>query len=304
MGQKRIALFLVERSDFQELLREDAASAARKAGLALETHFTGHEFAAQLTKIREVLSGAAPPVAVLVLPVRDHGLARAAREAVKAGITFVFTNRTEDELEPIRKEAVGGAVISQICADELETGRIQARQFRALLPKGGKILYVQGGARSLSARDRTAGMQEGVAGSGLEVSLVEAGWKAEDAHAAMRHRLGLLGRIHAHVDLIGCHTDQIATGVLRALGEVAAELRQPEIARIPVTGCDGSPALGQKLVDEGRLAASIVLPRVVGPAIERVAASLNGGGSLPPEIHFTASSYPSVERLIPLRSNP
>jgi ABC-type sugar transport system substrate-binding protein len=299
MSEKRVALFLVEHSDFQELLRQDAEAAAAAAGLDLDVYFTGHDFAAQLKQIRETIDGQRPPNAILVLAVRDHGLARAVRSAVRAGISFVFLNRTDDDLFDIRREARSVANVSEICADEVETGRIQGRQFRALLPKGGRILYIQGSSRSLSARDRTQGMQEAVQGAPLEITLVEAGWSIEEAAVAVHTRLTLLGRVHAHVDLIGCHTDQIAVGAMKALEEVAAELKQPEIARIPVTGCDATPVLGQPLVTSGRMAASIVLPRTTRAAIETVVRSW-AGVPLPSEVFVKAESFPPERELKPL----
>src|SRR5688572_2314222 len=143
MAQKRIALFLVETSDYQMLLKEDAESAARRTGVGLDVHFTGGDFGAQLKQIRDVIDSPAKPNAILVLAVRDHGLARTARAAVRAGISFVFLDRTEDDLVEIRQEAAAGASVAEIAPDEVETGRIQGRQFRALLPEGSRMLYAQ-----------------------------------------------------------------------------------------------------------------------------------------------------------------
>jgi ABC-type sugar transport system substrate-binding protein len=300
--QRTIALFLAEKSDYQELLRTDAEAAAKRAGLGLDTHYTGpNDFAAQLTKIRECIASQDPPCAILVLAVRDHGLARAVRDAVRAGIAFIYLDRTDDELEDIRTEArdsTGWSNVSEVCADEVETGRIQGRQFRALLPEGGKVLYLQGSTRSLTVRERTRGMQEAVQGSSVDVTLVETGWSVEEARVAMRHRLSLLGRIQSRVDLIGCYTDQIAVGALRALDEIAAELKQPEIAAIRVTGCDATPELGQKLVESGRMVASISLPRPSGLAVDLVAQSLSGK-PVPDQVLLKPTSFPVPEAALP-----
>jgi ABC-type sugar transport system substrate-binding protein len=296
MSDKSIVLFLVERSDFQELLRQDAEEAARRAGLRLETHFTGHDFAAQSKAMRDVINSATPPNAILVLSVRDHGLILTVRAALRAGISVVFTTRTDDDFSEIRPEAVQRAGVSEICADEVETGRIQGRQFRTLLPGGGRVLYVQGGLRSLSSRDRTRGMQEAVQGTALDLTLVEAGWSEEEARAAVYHRVSLLMRIRSRIDLIGCQTDQIAVGALKALDQLASELEQPDIAKIPITGCDASPSLGQPLVRSGRLVASVSLPRVTGPAVEAIAKSF-AGTPLPPTIFFKGASFPPEDQL-------
>ncbi len=101
--------------------------------------------------------------ALLVMAVRDHGLSRVVREAADAGVHFVFLNATEDDLDAVRREA-GPATVTVVCPDEVETGRVQGRQLRALVPAGRRVLYVQGNPRSLAARQRTAGMQEATAG--------------------------------------------------------------------------------------------------------------------------------------------
>jgi inositol transport system substrate-binding protein len=300
MVRSKVALFLVERSDFQEALRKDAEAVAKKMGVLVETYFTGHDFASQVKQVRECIDGNARPNAVVVLPVRDHGFGLTVRAALRSGISFVYIDRTEDDLAEAAKDATSGAVVSQVCPDEIDTGRIQGRQFRALLPKGGKILYIQGSRRSLSGRDRTMGMEEAVRGAGLEVTPVEAGFSTEEARKAVLHRLELLGRIQAKVDLIGCQTDQIALGALKALDEAAVELGRPEIAHIKVTGCDATPELGQKLVAAGRMAASISLPHVSGPAVEAVARHLQGI-AMPPALFFQAASFPPENELKPLK---
>jgi ABC-type sugar transport system substrate-binding protein len=300
MVRSKVALFLVERSDFQEALRKDAEARAKKTGVLLETYFTGHDFASQVKQVRECIDGKAQPNAVIVLPVRDHGFGLTVRAALRAGISFVYIDRTEDDLVEAAKDAANGAVVSQVCPDEVDTGGIQGRQFRSLLPNGGKVLYIQGSRRSLSGRDRTQGMEEAIKGSGLEVTPVEAGFSTEEARKAVLHRLELLGRIRAKVDLIGCQTDQIALGALKALDEAAVTLQQPEIAHIKVTGCDATPDLGQKLVAGGRMAASISLPHVSGPAVEAVARHLQGT-PMAPTLFFKAESFPPEGELKPLR---
>jgi ABC-type sugar transport system substrate-binding protein len=300
MTQKKVALLLVEHSDFQEQLRRDAEEAAARARLVLDVYVTGLDFASQLKQISELIHSPNPPSAIVVLPVRDQGLTRSARTAVKAGISWVFLTRTDDDLSEIQPDAAPGTVASLVCPDEVETGRIQGRQYAALLPQGGKVLYVQGSARSLTARSRTDGMQEAIKDTAIDVTPLAAGWSTEEAYKAVYDRLKLLGQIHGRVDLIGCQTDQIAVGALKALDQVAVDLRQPEIADIPVAGCDATAELGQRLVKNGRMVASISLPRVAGPAVEAVARHLSGV-AMPPTTFFMGTSYPPIDQLKPVK---
>jgi ABC-type sugar transport system substrate-binding protein len=298
MSQNKVALLLVEHSDFQEQLRRDAEEAAVKTRLVIDVYFTGLDFASQLKQISELIHNPAPPSAIIVLPVRDQGLTRSARTAVKAGINVVFLTRTDDDIAEIQRDASPGTVAALVCPDETETGRIQGRQYKAVLPKGGKILYVQGSARSLTARSREQGMQEAIQGAPIEVTTIAPGWSTEEGYKGVYDRLKLLGTIHGRVDLIGCQTDQIAVGALKALDQVAVDLRQPDIANIPVAGCDATAELGQRLVNNGRMVASVSLPRVAGPAVEAVAKHL-AGNPMPATTYFKGTSFPPLDQVKP-----
>jgi ribose transport system substrate-binding protein len=288
---RTIALFLVdETNEFQRLLRSDAAAAAERVGLRLETHFSGMDFARQLMLIQDCLERTRPE-AILVMCVNDRGLQRVVRRAAHEGVHVLLLNGVEDDLATLRAEHPRVA-IAAVCPDERETGRIQGRQFRKLVPQRGRVLYVQGRARSLAARDRTAGMLEAVEGAPFQVPPIEAGWTTADGREAVGGWLRMTLRVNRHVELIGCQNDALALGVMEALDEVAGELGREEIRNIPVTGCDGSPSLGQRLVREGTLRATVVLPRATGPAVEIVDRVLRTGVMPPSSLLLPPSSFP------------
>jgi len=125
MSDAHIALCLVDAgNDFQQLLKAEGEEAAHRQGLLIETHFTGNDVGAQLRRLRACAVATPPPRAIVVLAVPDRGLAHAAREALRAGVSFAFLNRTEDDVEELRREAPAGATAFAVCADEFETGRI------------------------------------------------------------------------------------------------------------------------------------------------------------------------------------
>jgi ABC-type sugar transport system substrate-binding protein len=297
----RATLVLVdERNPFQRLLSSEAHAAARRHGLELETAFTGDSFSEQTAVLRRLVAReASARPAVLVMAVRDHGLARVVGETAAAGVHFVFLNATEDDLEAVRREA-GAATITVVCPDEVETGRVQGRQLRVLVPAGRRVLYVQGSPRSLAARERTAGMQEVVTGSEIEVAVAGGDWSPAQAARTVREWLRFAVGGRRPFDLVACQNDDMAGAVVEALAEAAAEAAQPEVARIPVTGCDGAPDVGQRMVREGRLAATVVLPRVAAPAIEVVARLLQSGERPDPQIFHNATSFPPLEELRPI----
>lgn len=259
----RVVLCLVDpANEFQKLLRTDADAAARQKGLVLETYFTGHDFAAQLTWLRRRTTASDPPAAFLVMAVRDRGLARVAREAAAAGIGWVFLNRAEDDLEEIRRD-FPDLPIGSVCVDERETGRIQAQQVLKLTPQGGVILYLKGHGRSLVVQDRAAGFEE-VVGSTAKVTSLEVGWDAAAAKKTLKPWLAVVARMRSRLDVVACQNDPLAAAARETLEEVAAEVGRPDLARIPVLGCDG------------------VLPSPSGTAVGLVAEHLAGRRKLPP----------------------
>ena len=91
-----IGLSLVDpQNQYQQLLRREAEEAARAAGLALETRFCDGDFASQLGHLGRWLEADRRPVALLVMAIRDRGLASFARRAAEAGVHLVFLNRTK-----------------------------------------------------------------------------------------------------------------------------------------------------------------------------------------------------------------
>jgi ABC-type sugar transport system substrate-binding protein len=294
----RITLALVDETNhFQQLLKADAEAAGRKAGLEVETLFTGESLPEHLGALRRlIVDPEKRPAALIVMAVRDHGLDRVVREAAAAGIHFVFLNAVEDDLDAVRREFPAVSV-STVCPDEVETGRVQGRQMRALVPGGRRVLYIQGSPRSLASRERTAGMQEATAGAPFEVILAGGDWSPAFAGRTVREWLRFAVGGRRPFDLLCCQNDHMAGGVLEALAAAAAESGKPDITHIPVAGCDGAPEIGQKMVREGRLVATVVLPRVAGPAVEEVATLLARGEKPAPVITHAATSFPPLGEL-------
>lgn len=290
----RIALCLIDAdNDFQQVAREDAEAAARGTGLTVETHWSGGDLPAQLAQVRKLLDSSTPPAAILIMAVRDHGLGHSVRDAAQAGIHWVFLNRSEDDIEALRR-AHPELAICQVYPDEVETGRVQGQILRALLPESGRILLVQGSKRSLAARDRTAGVQEVLQAESYKLVELEAGWTEEEGYNALVGWLRVAVRANMRFDLVACHNDLLGRGARRAVEEVSRELEAPEVAAVPIVGCDGTPSVGQAMVRDGQLAATVVLPRSTGPAVEVVANALSGRGFPPPSHDPSRDALPAA----------
>ena len=62
---------------------------------------------------------------------------------------------------------------------------------------------------------------------------------------------------------------------------------------MPVLGCDGLEDVGKRLVDTGRLKATIVFPITAGTAIDLLAGWYRGGTAFPAEVVLAPRPYPA-----------
>jgi ABC-type sugar transport system substrate-binding protein len=296
-----LGLFLPDATnDYQDLVRADVVRAAARAGLDVVAHSAGNSVMSQISQLFAWLHG--PSVertrGLVVMPVLQTALDRVIRDGARVGVPWAFIQRRPDKLDALRAE-FPQVPLFIVMPDQREIGAIQARQYRALLPRGGTLLYVQGQAASSPAQARLAGLQEGLEGSGLQIATVlDGNWRSEDAERAVTDWLVLMLRAGGvRIDLVGCQSDMMAVGVKKALAAVAERLQRPEVARIPVTGCDGHPQVGRKLVDEGQLAATIVVPSTGAPAVEQLLKAIASRQMPPAELILHCTSYPEEPAL-------
>jgi ABC-type sugar transport system substrate-binding protein len=182
-----------------------------------------------------------------------------------------------------------------VSADQTEIGRIQARQFAAVLPGGGNLLYVQGRENSFATRYRTKGLLEELPRTPnvkLKGYRVYGDWSPASVRPAVDHWSGLGGKLE-WIDAAGAQSDDMAL----ALSDLVRERGRA----IPVIGVDGMDT-GKRGVDNGRLAATVVQPLGVGHAL-RVFKDLTSGlpsaGLIPADgnILLPPESYPSLDAL-------
>ncbi len=75
----------------------------------------------------------------------------------------------------------------------------------------------------------------------------------------------------------------------------------PDWASAPFLGVDGLPNGGQRLVSQGVLTSTVMIPSCSGPALE-TAARFTRGGSPPAQVRVSPESFPSLDRIPPKRS--
>jgi ribose transport system substrate-binding protein len=294
----RLTLSLVnDVSEYQRYVRSEAETTAARTGFSLEVQLGEDSVTTQIRQIRDCIRRPpeARPYAVLCFPARDATVDKVATEAVDAGVGWVVLNRRADYVGALRERAPR-LPIGLVGPDQVEVGRVQARQARALLPNGGYILYVMGTTLASAAQDRLTGFKEGLQGSKVTFGEVAGNWHKADSDQAVGTWLEMVVPSGLRLGAVSCQNDAMADGARDALQRVAAKLKRPELARLPVTGVDGLETVGRRLVDSGRLTATVIQPSSSGPAIELLARRLKGE-NLPANTVLPLASHPAVEKL-------
>jgi len=252
-----------------------------------------HRFSAinQSQQVVKAIQARNRPDAVLVEPV-GTGMLQVA--AAAAGVGWGIVNREVDYVPKLRQTA--SVPVFAVSTDQEEVGRIQGRQFSVLLKSAGEILYIEGPSVTGATRLRTAGMIS-TKPLNARIKTLKGDWSEQGAHRIVQSWLSLSTSRLLHIQVIGCQNDAMAAGTRRAFEEMLSGAERNQWLSLPVTGCDGVPATGQRWVQEGRLAATVIIPPTMGLAMEILYQAIITG-SQPPEFTLSAPrSYPDLQEL-------
>ena len=295
MKKLNILLALItQENDYQREQASVAEATAQRMGIGLQVVYADNDAIVQTRQILAAIHAAegVRPDAVIVEPV-GTGMLGVATAAADYGVGWVVLNRESDYLAPLRQGA--SVPIGSIECDNTEVGRIQGRQFAALLPSGGKVLYVEGPASDVS-RQRRAGLDETLPRN-IEIQSVRGKWTEESGHQAVAPRLPWLGPKPPNIALIGCQNDAMAMGARRAAEALTNGQQREHWLKVPFTGVDGVPTSGQVWVQKKLLAATVVTPALTGVALELLSKALATGTQVPERTLTKATSYPPIEEL-------
>jgi ribose transport system substrate-binding protein len=285
-------------NDFQMAQAQSAEEMARKLGSEVEIVFAENDAVTQSTQLLKVLQSRVEsrPDAILIEPVGSSALPQVAQAACAAGIGWAVLNKRPDYLPALRRTAT--APVFAVVSDHSEIGRIQGKQFAALLPDGGLVLYIKGPSQSLAARDREVGMMQ-TKPPNIQIALLKAEWTEKSAARAVRSWLQLATSQASRVKLVAAQDDSMAMGARRAFQEITNEAERSNWLSLPFTGCDGQPATGQVWVREKSLAATVYIPPLAGQAMEILAKAIQSRTQPPEQFLTTSRSIPPLESLRP-----
>jgi ABC-type sugar transport system substrate-binding protein len=302
MKEKTAGVFLLTReNDYQRLQESEALAEARRLKVPISVSFAENDARAQIGQIEEFIDAHPPDSIVIVEAVEDESLATTAHRAAERGLGWFLLHRSAGYMYGLRSEFPALAM-STVTADHKEIGRIQGKQFVTLLRGRGVVLYVRGPKGASAADDRLAGVKDIIEGSPIECHVVHGDWTEKSGESIVSEWLREHDR-SISIQLVGCQNDSMASGALRALPRSAAMMGRDDLARIPVTGVDGTPEHGIPLVDRKRLAATVIMPPAAGHAIELVHQTWTTPGFSPPIlVRQPVRSYPELA-LVALRAS-
>jgi ABC-type sugar transport system substrate-binding protein len=294
----QLALFCMDDGEHQALLRDDCVKAAGRYGFPLRVFGADNDSQKQVAQIQACLREppAQRPTVVMVSPVREVNLRSVAYEAARLGVGWVVLTRWWDYVNNLHAEFPDPPIFAAV-TDQKEIGRIQGRQLKALLPTGGELVYIQGPLGTSSAVRRFAGLQEILRGSSTQVFTLHSDWTAAGGTRAMLEWARLFRKSELPKFIVGAQNDLMAMGARTAVAELSRERPSFSVETVTFCGCDGSPAFGQRLVTEGKLAATVVVPVGAGTAIAEIASMLLGGPRPPATIWLKPLPFPEPELL-------
>ena len=287
-------------NDFQVAQAQSAESMGRKLGIDVEVVYADNDAVNQSTQLLKAIQDRTEsrPDAIVLEPVSAMSLPRVAGAACAAGIGWAVLNRRPEYLPDLRKQAT--APVFAVSADHEEIGRIQGKQFSALLPRGGTVLYIEGPSSSSSAQKRTEIMQQ-TKPPNIRVSTLRANWTEESAGRAVLSWLRLSTSQTTRIDLVGAQDDAMAMGARKAFQQLTNDNERERWLSLPFTGCDGQPETGQVWVKEKLLAATIYISPLTGTAIEALVGAIRRGIQPPEDILIMPASIPPLNVLSPFR---
>jgi len=233
------------------------------------------------------------PDAIIVEPANETGLPRVAEAAVAAGIGWVISNARVDYMEQLRRDSK--APVFSISQDHSEIGRMQGRQFGALLPNGGAVLYLRGPGTNYLASQRAEGLER-TAPRNVRVKALRIRWTEQNCFQSLTSWLRP-GTVRAkNIHLVSCQDTDFINGAKRAFQHHTDEAERAEWLSLPITAA-GVPSQTKSLVDQGVLAAAVLTSLTMDTALEMLLQAFQGGTQPPEHTVVSASSYPSFEEL-------
>jgi ribose transport system substrate-binding protein len=298
MERHRFLISLITKDNDYQLEQATAAEeVARSLDVDVQITYADSDAITQSQQLLEVIQSddASEFSGIIVEPAGGTSMTQVARAAIRAGIGWVTLNREIDAIGELRR--LSNAPVFSVSSDHEEIGRIQGRQFGALLPKGGLVLYLQGPSASQAAQRRALGMQATKPHNVALKVLKCANWTEAAAHQAVTSWLRVTVAHNEPIDLVAGQNDLIAIGARKALKDNLTDDGVSGFGKVRFTGVDGIPKTGQAWTRSGILAATVVVPPNTVPALKMLVQAARDRSQPPEQTLVAPYSFPDLKEL-------
>jgi ABC-type sugar transport system substrate-binding protein len=284
---------MTSENDYQLASLAEVRDIARRLSVDIEVLDAGNDAIVQTKQLLDVIQRRQNRPEGIICNAVGSGMPQVAHAAAAAGISWAIMNREVDYLAELwDRHKVPACTVRP---DQTAVGQLLGRQANALLPHGGSVLCITGPSSSGVALKRLSGMQS-VLKSNIEMRTIHGQWTRESATRSVTSWLQLSTARSMSLDLVVCHNDDMAAGARQAFSS-SGSLWQ----NLRYTGVDGLPDGGQKMVRQGSLAATVVLPITSGIALEQLVESRSKGLKPPIETLISPHSFPDINSLSAIR---
>ena len=279
-------------NDYQAEQATAVSDTATRLGVKIDIIYADNDAVNQTQQLIKIIqNNEKKPAAILVEPV-GTGMPQVAKAAVAAEIGWGMINSAPEYIPELRRG--GNVPVFSISTDQMEVGKIQGRQIRALLREG-NILYIEGPSTSTAAQLRTKGMLSTKPQS-VTLKSLRGDWTERSGHHVVESWLSLASSRQMNIKAVISQNDAMAMGARKALADLTEEDRE-RWQKMPFTGCDGVTKTGQDWVRRGLLKATIITAPAAAPALELLVKAINSGTMPPESTLIPPKSFPAIEEL-------
>ncbi len=295
MKRLRIVVSLPNDNAYQHEQGAVAKSAGKLLGLDVQVIHAEDDSITQSQQLLKIIQAPqeARPSAFLVEPVTATGLRRVAEVAVAEGIAWVISNSDVDYLKQLRKSP--RVPVFAVTQGQFEIGRLQGKQFAALLPQGGSVLYIEGPSMSFVAVQRREGM-ESTKPRNVQLTSLRSKWSEESACQSAGAWLRLATSRAEKFDLVAGQTHELALGARKAFQNLDNQEQQKRWLGVPFIGI-GILSQVKPLVDGHILAAAVVTSVTMEIALRILVRAIETQVQPSERTIVEASSFPGLDKL-------
>jgi ribose transport system substrate-binding protein len=272
MANKRVFVLLIgnkERGEVNhfQLLQENAAlSEGRRLGFDVEVAFAPGFDQLRILKKRMLDTASGVVDAVITEPANTSTMDLVLTE-LRGKCGLVILSAWGPTIERAAAAWGDGLPIGSVGTDHVRVGEIQGKQVKALLPEGGRLLYVAGPLRSSAAQQRLEGIKSQL-GSAVKLDEISAGqWTESDGIVAFNDWYRVAKARDPVVQVVAGGNDELALGSRRACEALPNLQHREALLKARFLGVDACPTFGQKLIADKLLHASVLTPANTGLAL-------------------------------------